>query len=85
MILDAGIRGAADLLGIQVVATRMADIESGLQREIESIEIFQDALDAINLLREHGIATAVCTNLAAPCGPAVKTLLPDLGAYAFSY
>ncbi|MFG0528977.1 HAD family hydrolase [Pseudomonas sp. yb_2] len=85
MTLNAGIREAADLLGIQVAAMRMAEIESALQREIESIEVLQDAYDAITLLREHGIATAACSNLAAPYGPAVKRLLPDLNAYSFSY
>lgn len=85
LTLNAGIREAADLLGIQVTATRMVEIESGLQREIESTEVFQDALDAIILLREHGIATAVCSNLAAPYGPGVKRLLPNLDAYSFSY
>jgi len=85
MTIDAGLREAAEILGIQVAPSRMAEIETDLQCEIESIEIFQDALDAINLLREHGIATAVCSNLAAPYGPAVKTLLPNLNAYAFSY
>ena len=68
MTLDAGIREAADFLGIHVTATRMAEIESDLRREIESIEVFQDALDAIALLREHGIATAVCSNLLLPMG-----------------
>ncbi|WP_409282702.1 HAD family hydrolase [Pseudomonas putida] len=85
MSLNAGIRDAADLLGIQVAPSRMAAIESALEREIDSIEVFQDAHDAIALLHEHGIATAICSNLAAPYGPAVKRLLPDLNAYAFSY
>lgn len=85
MTLDAGIRETADLLGILVTPSRMTEIEADLQREIESIEVFQDALDAIALLHEHGIATAVCSNVAAPYGPAVKNLLPDLNAYSFSY
>ncbi|MDP9524064.1 HAD family hydrolase [Pseudomonas putida] len=85
MNVDAGILEIADLLGIQVTPSRMAEIESDLQREIESIEVFQDARDAIALLHEHNIATAVCSNLAAPYGPAVKRLLPELNAYAFSY
>ncbi|ORL53298.1 HAD family hydrolase [Pseudomonas putida] len=85
MTLDAGIREAADYLGIHVTPSRMSEIESDLQREIESIEVFQDALDGITLLRQHGIATAACSNLAAPYGPAVKSLLPELNAYSFSY
>ncbi|WP_110634295.1 HAD family hydrolase [Pseudomonas sp. CC120222-01a] len=85
MTLDAGIREAADILGIQVTPSRMAEIESDLQREIESIEVIQDAFDAITLLREYGIATAICSNLAATYGPVVKRLLPDLNAYSFSY
>ncbi|MCE5993859.1 hypothetical protein LVV80_17830 [Pseudomonas sp. KCA11] len=66
MTVDAGILEIADLLGIQVTPLRMAEIESDLQREIESIEVFQDARDAIALLHEHDNATAVCSNLAAP-------------------
>ncbi|NIF29467.1 HAD family hydrolase [Pantoea sp. Tr-811] len=85
MTIDAGLREAADILGIQVTPSRMAEIESDLQREIESIEVFPDARDAIALLHEHGVATAICSNLAAPYGPAVKTLLPDLNIYSFSY
>ncbi|MGJ7547621.1 HAD family hydrolase [Pseudomonas alloputida] len=85
MTIDAGFREAADILGIQVAATRRAEIESDLQREIESIEVFPDARDAIALLHEHGVATAICSNLAAPYGPAVKKLLPDLNTYSFSY
>ncbi|MDN4511977.1 HAD family hydrolase [Pseudomonas sp. 2,4-D] len=85
MTIDTGVREAADILGIQVTPSRMSEIESDLQREIESIEVFHDARDAIAILHEHGIATAVCSNLAAPYGAAVKKLLPDLNAYSFSY
>ncbi|MGO3987231.1 HAD family hydrolase [Pseudomonas sp. SAS7] len=85
MTIDAGLREAADILGIQVTPSRMAEMESDLHREIESIDVFPDARDAIALLHEHGLATAVCSNLAAPYGPAVKKLLPDLNAYSFSY
>ncbi|MBA1216469.1 HAD family hydrolase [Pseudomonas fulva] len=85
MTIDAGLREAADILGIQVTPSRMAEIEFDLQREIESIEVFPDACDAIALLHEHGVATAICSNLAAPYGPAVKKLLPDINAYSFSY
>lgn len=85
MTLNVGLREGADLLGIQMTPSRMAEIESDLQREIESIEVFQDARDAIALLHEHGIATAICSNLAAPYALAVKRRLPDLNAYAFSY
>lgn len=85
MTIDAGLREAADILGIQVTPSRMDEMKSDLQREIESIEVFPDARDAIALLHEHGVATAICSNLAAPYGPAVKKLLPDLNAYSFSY
>lgn len=85
MTTDAGLREAADILGIQATPSRMSEIESDLQREIESIDVFPDARAAIALLHEQGIATAICSNLAAPYGPAVKKLLPDLNAYSFSY
>ncbi len=39
MTIDAGLREAADILGIQVTPSRMAEMEADLQREIESIEV----------------------------------------------
>ncbi|MNJ48673.1 hypothetical protein D3C77_438720 [compost metagenome] len=56
MTLDEGIQETADLVGIQATPSRMAEIEPVLQREIESIEVFQDAHDAIALPREHSIS-----------------------------
>ncbi len=39
MTHDGGIRETADLLGIRITPSRMAEIESDLQREIESVEV----------------------------------------------
>lgn len=85
MTHDVGLREAADSLGIKVAPERMLEFEAALQREIDSIEVFPDALEAIGLFQDHGIAIAVCSNLAAPYGPAVKALLPNHTAYALSY
>lgn len=52
----------------------MTDMESALQRDIESIEVFQDAQDASALLQDHGIAIALRRNLAA-----MENLLQEAG------
>ncbi|WP_124336667.1 hypothetical protein [Pseudomonas chlororaphis] len=53
----------------------MIEIESAFQREIESIDVFQDA---VALLREHDIAVALCSSLASPYEVVMKVLLPEL-------
>lgn len=63
----------------------MVEINSALQIAIESIEAFPDAEEAIALLQEHGIATAIRINLAYRYGSAVKRQHPELDTYAFNY
>lgn len=85
MTIDVGIREAADSLGIIVAPSRMIEIESALHQEIESVQLYNETFEAISLLQEHGIAIAVCSNLAAPYGAKVKALMPNHTAYALSY
>ncbi|MFG0548919.1 HAD family hydrolase [Pseudomonas sp. yb_9] len=85
MTHSLGLREAADNLGIQVAPIRMIEIEGALQRELDSIEVYQDAVEAFAILQDYGIAIALCSNLAAPYGPAVKALMPNHAAYALSY
>ncbi|WP_346330256.1 HAD family hydrolase [Pseudomonas putida] len=62
----------------------MDEIEAALQAEVESIEAYPDAIQAIAMLRERGVALGVFSNLAKPHGAAVKRLFPSMNAYAFS-
>ncbi|AUY33346.1 HAD family hydrolase [Pseudomonas sp. PONIH3] len=85
MKANISLREAADTLGIWTSPARMAEIEAALAREIDSIALYPETLEAISELQGHGIAIAVCSNLAAPYGPAVKALMPKHTAFALSY
>ncbi|MGZ0701499.1 HAD family hydrolase [Pseudomonas piscis] len=63
----------------------MDEIENALQAEVDSIEAYPDAIQAIAMLQERGVALGVCSNLAKPYGAAVKRLFPSMDAYVFSF
>lgn len=56
-----------------------------LDAEISALELFDDVLPTLKLLRGRCFRVGLCSNLAAPYGPAVHDLLPDLEAHIFSY
>lgn len=85
MVLNVGLAEAADKLGITIAAQRLREIEQSLEREIESIEPFPDAVEAIALLQSHQIKVGSCSNLAQPYGKTVHDLLPGLDAHALSF
>lgn len=85
MTLNVGIEEAAEQMGINLKPSLLASIKASLDLELESITLFRDTLEAFEILREHGISLAICSNLAHPYGAKVKALLPGLDAYAFSY
>ncbi|KAF1311992.1 hypothetical protein BLX42_05755 [Pseudomonas sp. SG-MS2] len=75
----------AEHLGIRLSEPRRVEIESALQAELNSIEAYPDAIEAVAMLRERGVALGICSNLAKPYGAAVKRLFPSMDAYAFSF
>lgn len=85
MRFNGGISQAAEHLGIDIRPSRLAEIEELLEREVDSIEAFPDALEAVALLQESKRLVAVCSNLAYPYGRAVRGLFPSLDAFGFSY
>ena len=85
MTLDCGIEGAAQHLGIHLSQTRLREIEEVLEADLDSIKPFPDAIAGIELLRDHGVAIAVCSNLAQPYGAVVSRLFPHLDAYGYSF
>lgn len=85
MMFNGGLSEAADHLGINVHPSRLAEIEEVLELEVNSIEAFPDALEAVALLQERSLLVAVCSNLAYPYGRAVKRLFPTMDAFGFSY
>jgi len=85
MTNDLGLGQAADALGIEVSAARMAEIQKALDADLIRAVAYQDGLDAVAKLQDSGVKVAVCSNLAAPYSDAVKRLYPGLDAYVFSF
>lgn len=85
MMLNCGLEGAAEHLGIHLSHGRLAEIQEVLDTDLASMEPFADALAGIELLQKHSVAIAVCSNLAQPYGAVVSSLFPNLDVYAYSY
>lgn len=62
------------------------EMNNDLQFELNTIELYEDTLPALQKLKDHGFKIALCSNLAMPYGDKLKTLLPNLfDAIFFSY
>ncbi|WAH60643.1 HAD family hydrolase [Pseudomonas silvicola] len=85
MTKSLGIEEAAEFFGISLSSTRISELKMLLESEVDGIEPFPDAHDAIALLMDNDIRVGVCSNLAAPYGRAVKQIFPNLDGYAFSF
>lgn len=85
MTRPMGLAETADYLGIRIAPSKLRELEGCLKREVASICLFPDALEAIEMLRTAGVYLGVCSNLALPYGPSIERLFPQLDAYSFSY
>lgn len=63
----------------------LPDIEADLAEELAGLRLFAEVPQVLALARAAGLRLAVCSNLAAEYGPAVRGLLPNLDAYVLSY
>ncbi|WP_085696158.1 HAD family hydrolase [Pseudomonas sp. B26(2017)] len=79
-----GLQEAADFFGIKLSSAQLAELQSSLDVEIQSITPFEDALPAIELLRNRKVRIGVCSNLGGPYCSVVRNLLPGLDGYALS-
>ncbi|WP_060480986.1 HAD family hydrolase [Pseudomonas sp. NBRC 111119] len=84
MTHDTELHEAADALGIHLGSGDLALLKDALELELQSIQVFDDAWAAIELLRASGTKIGVCSNLAGPYCREVRRLLPGLDAYALS-
>ena len=84
MTHDHGIEGTAAEFGIKLSSSQLAELQTALELELESITLFEDALPALALLRHHQIRIGVCSNLGGPYCSAARNLLPGLDGYALS-
>lgn len=63
----------------------MLDFERELAEELAGLRLFDEVADVLHRARDAGLRLAVCSNLAAAYGPAVRRLLPGLDAHVLSY
>lgn len=79
---DLDLSGLADLLGVPRPSLSDMDL---LEAEAEAVELYDDTLITIERLHDMGYNVAICSNLAAPYGPAVRRLLSNVDEFVFSY
>ena len=79
---NAGIAVFAEELGL---SDRLPLIRRELDAEIAGIEPFPETAPVLSRLRAAGMRLAVCSNVAAEYGTAVRRLLPDLDAHVLSF
>lgn len=85
MTQSLDLQQAADYFGIKLPPDVLQRAERDLEEELASISPLPDALQAVALLQDAGIAMGVCSNLAQPYGSAIHRLFPDMDAYGFSF
>jgi HAD superfamily hydrolase (TIGR01549 family) len=79
------LRDTAEAVGIPVPELNMLKLEAVLREEVDAIEPYPEAQEAVELLRSNGFAVSVCSNLGLPYGDAIRRWFPALDAYALSY
>lgn len=72
-------------LQISLKPSKRKELTQALELELSSIEPYPDAIAAVSRLQNAGIKLGICSNLAAPYGPVVKSLFPKMNGYAFSF
>jgi FMN phosphatase YigB (HAD superfamily) len=85
MTMNLSLDELASELDISLTASKRDELHGKLDTEISSIESYPDAVEAISLLKSHGIKTGICSNLASPYGHQVREIFPRMDGYAFSY
>jgi len=85
MMLNLELNELAEHVGILLSESRRVEMECALQAELNSIEVYPDAIEAVAMLQERGVALGISSNLAKPYGAAVEQLFPSMNTHAFSF
>ncbi|WP_434577959.1 hypothetical protein J3P95_07805 [Pseudomonas sp. Z5-35] len=64
MMLNLELNELAEHVGILLSESRRVEMECALQAELNSIEAYPDAIEAVAMLRERGVALVISSNLA---------------------
>jgi HAD superfamily hydrolase (TIGR01509 family) len=82
LIRNAGVSVFAEELGLSYM---LPIIQRELDDELAALQLFPEVEMVLRKLRAAGKRLAVCSNLAAEYGPAVRRLLPSLDAHVLSF
>lgn len=85
MTMNLPLDELASEFGVSLTASKRDELHRKLDTEISSIESYPDAVEAISLLKSHGIKTGICSNLARPYGHKVREIFAHMDGYAFSF
>ena len=85
MTMNLSLDELASELGVSLTASKRDELHRKLDTEISSIESYPDAVEAVSLLKGHGIRTGICSNLTRPYGPKVREVFPHMDGYTFSF
>lgn len=85
MTANLSLDAAAETFGIGLSPEQMKSLQHDLEDELDSITVYPDAIDALRLLKAEGMATGICSNLAAPYGPVLRQRLSHVDGFALSY
>lgn len=67
----------ARTFGAQLPKQLLNEINNDLQLELSTIELYEDTVPTLQILKEKGFKIALCSNLALPYGEQLKKILPD--------
>lgn len=72
--------------GAELPEQLLNEINNDLQLELSTIQLYEDTVSTLQVLKENGFKIALCSNLAMPYGEQLRQLLPDFfDAVVFSY
>lgn len=80
------LRQAAQHFNAAIGEEALNHLDLALQRELRSIELFNDTIPVLTQLKQSGYKLAICSNLAALYAPPIEQLLPfRMDAYGWSF
>lgn len=76
----------ARIFGEELTEQLLNEINSDLQLELSTIQLYEDTVSMLQTLKDRGFKIALCSNLALPYGEQLRKLLPNFfDAVVFSY
>lgn len=87
MTQPISLAGLAHLHGIEAPMALLGSLEADLQKELESVRPFPEAMEVLRFLLGQGVTVVVGSNLGWPYGTVVRSVLESAGSLrmAFSY